>query len=102
MKTKFLVLTSFVAQLAYATSALTQLSPEIRKGLWKAQWITAPSAPQRDSAVLHFRKVFEISVVPEHFVVHVSADNQFLLCINQHEIGRGPARSDLAHWKHTT
>jgi alpha-L-rhamnosidase len=102
MKTKFLVLTSFVLQLAYATCALAQLPPEIRKGLWKAQWITAPSAPQRDSVVLHFRKVFEISGVPEHFVVHVSADNQFLLCVNQHEIGRGPALSDLAHWKYET
>jgi alpha-L-rhamnosidase len=102
MKTKFVVLTSFVLQLAYATGALAQLPAEIRKGLWKAQWITAPSAPQRDSVVLHFRKVFEISGVAEHFVVHVSADNQFLLCVNQHEIGRGPALSDLAHWKYET
>jgi len=102
MKTKFLVLTSFLLQLAYVTRALAQVPAEIRKGLWKAQWITAPSAPQRESVVLHFRKVFEISGVPERFVVHVSADNQFLLCINQHEIGRGPALSDLAHWKYET
>lgn len=102
MKTKFLVLTAFVLQMAYATSALAQLPPEIRKGLWKAQWITAPSAPQRDSVVLHFRKVFEIPRVPEHFVVHVSADNHFVLCINQHEVGRGPSLSDLAHWKYET
>jgi len=102
MKIKFLVFTSFVLQLAYVTSALPQVPAEIRRGLWKAQWITAPNAPQRDSVVLHFRKAFEITQVPEHFVVHVSADNQFLLCINQHEIGRGPALSDLAHWKYET
>src|SRR5215471_5502181 len=101
MKSKFLLLTSFL-QLAYATCVLAQVPSEMRKGLWKAQWITAQSAPQRDSVVLHFRKVFEIPAVPEHFIVHVSADNQFLLCTNQHEIGRGPARSDLAHWKYET
>ena len=53
-------------------------------------------------SVLHFRKVIEIPQVPEHFVVHVSADSLFILCVNQHEVGRGPARSDLAHWKYET
>jgi alpha-L-rhamnosidase len=102
MKTIFLVLTSFVLILTCATSAFAQLPPEALKGLWKAQWITSPSAPQRDGVVLHFRKVFEISQVPVHFVVHVSADNQFLLSLNQQEVGRGPALSDLAHWKYET
>src|SRR5205085_10317704 len=37
-----------------------------------------------------------------HFVVHVSADAQFILCVNQQEIGRGPARGDLAHWRYET
>jgi alpha-L-rhamnosidase len=86
--------------LGHAVRASAQLPPEARAGLWRAQWIISPTAPQRDSAVLHFRKVFTISRVPEHFVVHVSADNQFLLCLNQHEVGRGPALSDLAHWKY--
>src|SRR5437763_14461468 len=102
MKIKFLVFTSCVLQLAYGTSAVPQVPAESRRGLWKAQWISAPNAPQRDSVVLHFRKAFEITQVPEHFVVHVSADKQFLLCINQHESGRGPALSDLAHWKYET
>src|SRR5215469_7525401 len=102
MKTKCLVLTSFVPLLTYATGASAQHPPEVRRGLWKAQWVTSPGKSQRDSAVLHFRKIFEISQVPEHFVVHVSADNQFLLCVNQHEVGRGPALSELAHWKYET
>src|SRR6266568_1240607 len=102
MKSKFLLFTSFFLQLAYATCVLAQVPSEIRKGLWKAQWITSPNAPQRDSVVLHFRKVFEITQVPEHFVVHVSADNQFLLCANQREVGRGPAQSELAHWTYET
>src|SRR5215831_8007626 len=102
MKTKCLVLTSLVPVLTYATGALAQRPPEVRRGLWKAQWITSPGRSQRDSVVLHFRKVFEISSVSAHFVVHVSADRQFLLCVNQHEVGRGPALSDLAHWKYQT
>lgn len=102
MKTKCLVLTSFVPLLTSATGALAQHPPEVRRGLWKAQWVTSPGKSQRDSVVLHFRKVFELSSVSEHFVVHVSADRQFLLCVNQHEVGRGPALSDLAHWKYET
>lgn len=101
MKTKFLFLACLVLLLT-AMSASAQLPPEVRKGVWRAQWITSADRSQRDSVVLHFRKVFEIPRVPEHFVVHVSADIQFLLCVNQHEVGRGPALSDLAHWKYET
>ncbi len=51
---------------------------------------------------MHFRKFLDVERVPEHFVVYVSADNQFVLCANQREVGRGPARSDLAHWNYET
>jgi alpha-L-rhamnosidase len=102
MKTKFRLFTFVTLLFTYAISASAQLPPEAREGLWKAQWITSPSAPQRDAVVLHFRKVVEVPRVPEHFVVDVSADNRFILCVNQREIGRGPARSDLAHWKYET
>ena len=86
----------------YAVSASAQLPPEARKGLWRAQWITAPDTSQRDAVVLRFRKFIDLERVPEHFVVNVSADNQFILCANQREVGRGPARSDLAHWNYET
>lgn len=99
MKTKFPVCVFLL--LLFTTSAPAQLAPE-SQGLWHAQWITSPSAPQRDAVVLHFRKVIELSTVPEHFVVHVSADTQFILCVNQKEVGRGPALGDLAHWKYET
>jgi alpha-L-rhamnosidase len=102
MKIKSVLFISLGLLFTYPMSAFAQLPPEALRGLWKAQWISSPSAPQRDSVVLHFRKVFEVSQVPEHFVVHVSADNQFLLSVNQHEVGRGPALSDLAHWKYET
>ena len=102
MKTGFRAFTLLVLLLTCTISTFAQLPPEARAGLWKAQWITSPSAPQRDTAVLHFRKGIELPQVPEHFIVHVSADSLFILCVNQREIGRGPARSDLAHWKYET
>lgn len=102
MKTKLRVLTSFVLLLNYVPGAFAELPPEVRRGLWRAQWITSPGKVQRDGVVLHFRKVFEISRVPGHFVVHVSADSRFLLSVNQQEVGRGPALSDLAHWNYET
>jgi alpha-L-rhamnosidase len=102
MKSTSWLFTLFALLLTPAMSTLAQLPPEARAGLWKAEWITSPSAPQRDVAVLHFRKTIELPKVPEHFVVRVSADSLFILSLNQRELGRGPARSDLAHWKYET
>jgi len=101
MKIKFFAITSLALLVAMEIRASAQLPPEAL-GLWKAQWITSSSAPLRDSVVLRFRRVFDIPQTPEHFVVHVSADAQFILCVNQQEIGRGPSQSDLAHWKYET
>jgi hypothetical protein len=69
---------------------------------WTASWITCPDAPARDEAVLHFRKLFTLENPPAHFIVHVSADNQFLLYLNQHRVGTGPALGDLRHWRFET
>jgi hypothetical protein len=102
MKTKSILFSFLSLLFTYASNTSAQLPPEALRGLWKAQWITSPTAAQRDNVVLHFRKVFELAQVPEHFVIHVSADNQFLLTVNQKELGRGPALSDLAHWKYET
>jgi alpha-L-rhamnosidase len=98
MKAKMILLVAVT--LLATTNASGQLPPEALKGVWHAQWITLTSAPQRDAVVLHFRKLFELSEVPAHFPVRVSADNRFILSLNQHEVGRGPALSDLAHWKY--
>ncbi|MBO0911581.1 MAG: alpha-L-rhamnosidase [Acidobacteria bacterium] len=84
------------------SSAWGGLPPQALKPPWHAQWITSPRAPARDAVVLHFRKIFALSEAPENFVVRVSADSQFILSVNQREIGRGPALSDLAHWRYET
>ena len=79
-----------------------QAPSESAEQTWNAQWITSPDGPQRDSSVLHFRKVVDLAQPPEHFVVRVSADNQFILYVNQKWVGFGPSRSDLAHWRYET
>ena len=79
-----------------------QLPAGIQKQMWSAQWITSSDGPQRDQTVLYFRKVVELAQQPEHFIVHVSADNQFILYVNQQRAGFGPSRSDLGHWRYET
>jgi alpha-L-rhamnosidase len=69
---------------------------------WKAEWITMAGVPARDEVVLHFRKVIELTAIPQHFAVHVSADNQFVFYVNGKRVGTGPAKSDLAHWRYET
>jgi hypothetical protein len=82
--------------------AAAQLPPELRKEMWSAEWITSPDAAQRDQSVLHLRKVVELARRPQHFLVQVSADNQFILYVNQQRVGLGPSRSDLGHWRYET
>jgi alpha-L-rhamnosidase len=69
---------------------------------WAAQWITSASVPARDEAVLHFRKIIDLPAKPEHFLLDVSADNQFIFLVNQQRAGSGPSRSDLKHWRYET
>ena len=70
--------------------------------VWKASWITSPDAPLRDECVLLFKKEIEITSQPSRFVIHVSADNQYLLKVNGKYVGTGPSHSDIQHWKYTT
>ena len=41
-----------------------------------------------------------LSSAPRHLVVHVSADNRFILYVNGQRAASGPARGDLAHWRY--
>jgi len=69
---------------------------------WSGQWISHPTAPLKEAITLHFKKAIELGVVPGHFVVHVSADNRFVLYVNGQRVGDGPARGDLPHWRYET
>ncbi len=69
---------------------------------WLAQWITSVDAPRKEACMLRLRKEITLEAAPAHFVVHVSADNQFLLLVNGKLVGSGPAHSDLQHWRFET
>jgi alpha-L-rhamnosidase len=93
-----------IAQLLNSAILTAQAEPAGQSSIqpWPALWITCPDAPERDAFVFHFRKVLELPQKPAHFLVHISADNQFLLHVNQQRVGTGPARGDLAHWRFET
>ena len=67
---------------------------------WNAKWIAHPTAPLREPMVFHFRKVVQLATKPAHYLVHVSADNRFVLYVNGKRVGDGPARGDLQHWRY--
>lgn len=78
------------------------LNPALVAAKWHAAWIACPDAPQRDEGVYRFRREITLPAKPEHFWVHVSADNRFLLHVNGQYAGEGPARGDLFHWRFET
>lgn len=67
---------------------------------WKAAWITHPTAPLREPAVLYFRHTLDLAAAPATYIVRVSADNRFILFVNGKRMGDGPARGDLDHWRY--
>jgi len=67
---------------------------------WHGSWITHPTAPLREPVVLHFRRTLDLLAAPASYPVRVSADNRFILYVNGHRVGDGPARGDLTHWRY--
>ncbi len=95
------VLTFFALALAtLALHAQNNVQPDPPHREWKASWVTHPTAPLREPLVLHFRRSLKLASVPVSYPVRVSADNRFILFVNGHRVGDGPARGDLAHWRY--
>ena len=91
--------------LLVAASANAQSLPQAALDVpakWTATWISHPAAPLREPLTLHFRRSFSVAPDTRHFVIHVSADNRFILYLNGERIGDGPARGDLDHWRYET
>jgi hypothetical protein len=83
---------------ATARAQEVPVNPDLLNGHWNARWISCPGVPLRAYGVYHFRKTLQLADKPEHFIIHVSADNRYILYVNGTEIGRGPARSSLYNW----
>ena len=95
------IITFFAILLAtLAVDAQNNLQPDPPHREWKASWVTHPTAPLREPVVLHFRRTLSLATVPAAYPVRVSADNRFILYVNGHRAGDGPARGDLAHWRY--
>jgi hypothetical protein len=92
-----------LAALALTTLALPAQDsnqPDPPQHDWQASWITHPTAPLREPIVVHFRRALTLRAVPASYIVRVSADNRFILWVNGHRVGDGPARGDLTHWRY--
>ena len=89
-----------LALAAQTVQAQTPMQPDPPHHDWQASWITHPTAPLREPIVLHFRRTLTLSAVPASYVVRVSADNRFILYVNGHRAGDGPARGDPTHWRY--
>ncbi len=88
--------TSFFGQILVNKN---NINSSILNDFWTAKWITCPDASIKEYGVFHFRKSFTLDKVPEEFIVHVSADNRYILYVNGELVTYGPARGDLQHWR---
>src|SRR6185295_17723227 len=76
--------------------------PRVFGGAVAASWIAPPDTPGDAYGVFHFRRTLDLPTRPEHFTVHVSADNRYRLFVNGEQVSSGPQRSDLMHWRYET
>ena len=93
-----------IAALAIALAPSLSLAQgaQIFHGARVASWI-APSGLAPDSfAVFNARRTLDLAARPEHFVIHVSADNRYRLYVNGAQVSSGPQRSDVVHWRYET
>lgn len=69
---------------------------------WNANWISAQGVDGKAYGVYYFRKNIKLEEKPEHFVIHVSADNRYKLFVNGEQVSLGPARGDIYFWNFET
>lgn len=65
-----------------------------------AAWIWHGQVPDDEPVFLRFRCVFAAADLP--LVLHVSADERYVLLLDGQRISRGPDRGDLDHWHYAT
>jgi len=69
---------------------------------WNARWIAASNDDGTQYGVYYFRKTITLDNRPGSFTVHLSADNQYKLYVNDSLVAAGPARGDLGNWYYET
>ncbi len=95
-----------LAFLFIASNAQLKLDAEINPALlsshWDSYWVSVPDTDPNSYGVYFYRNTIELNMMPEKYIVHVSADNRYKIYINGKLLGLGPARSDLDNWKFET
>jgi alpha-L-rhamnosidase len=86
----------------YQPAGDSPINPQLLNQRWTAAWIGVPGNSPFDYGVYHFRRSFNLDVVPQSFVVHATADNRYELFVNGKRVSWGPARGDLHHWRYET
>nr|WP_319509537.1 alpha-L-rhamnosidase C-terminal domain-containing protein [uncultured Draconibacterium sp.] len=84
--------------LTLSAQNLVTVNPDLLKEKWTAKWITHPDITGEEEGVYLFKKVVTLDVSPHSYVINVSADNRYVLYINDNVVARGPARGDLNRW----
>ena len=85
-----------------APAQSTANAPRIFANAPEAVWIAPPGMPADSFGVFHARRTFDLATKPDHFLVHVSADNRYRLYLNGAQVSTGPQRSDVMHWRYET
>ncbi len=88
--------------LSSAQAGNFEIPERLQRSRWDAAWICCPDRDRTSYGVFHFRREFELTDKPAEFMVHVSADNRYKLFVNGTQVGDGPARGDLDHWRFET
>ena len=88
--------------LAATSGSGLPISEAVLQRQWTGAWIACPGAPERDPGVFRFRKAIDLAAVPARFIVHVSADQRFVLRANGRRVGVGPSRGDILFWRFQT
>jgi alpha-L-rhamnosidase len=96
-----LLLATTVVAADVATERLP-VNPALLSRQWPASWIAMPGAPERDAGVYHFRRSVTLPQPPARLLIHVSADQRYVLHVNGTRVGAGPGRGDPEHWPFET
>jgi hypothetical protein len=94
------IITLFVVFSGVLISAqnIPDVNSTLLKELWSAKWVTHPDIAGDETGVYLFKKVLSFRIVPKDYVISITADNRYVLYINEKMVTRGPARGDLNRW----
>ncbi|MFC2089498.1 alpha-L-rhamnosidase [Bacteroidota bacterium] len=79
-----------------------ELEDELLHSIWNASWVQVPGVSNHEYGVFFFRNELALDIVPDNYIIHVTADNRYKFFVNGEWIGLGPARSDPENWMFDT